>query len=420
MSGRGETAAPSGVTAPLLLWVGSGDRRYREYIAEAAAAHYRLWLLDAEEPTWQKPYLDGWAVIDTGDPGAIAAAGRAAGVSAGPVSGLLCYDEWTVHAAALAARALGLPASPPDAVAACRDKATTRRVLAAAGIPQPRSAAVASAGQARAAAEAIGFPVVVKARSLAGSLGVVQAGSPEAVTAAFAAAAGASMPSAARHDAPVLVEEYLDGPEISIDSAVSGGRCHPLVLARKQVGLHPYFEETGHTVDGADPLRDDPGLAAAVRAVHRALGFSTGVTHAEFRLTAAGPRLVEINARLGGDFIPYLGYLATGVDPVRAAADIAAGRCPRPRPTRCRAAGIRFLYPAADCRVRHVRIRQERMTAAVHRVRITALPGQELRLPPRGYLSRYGYLIAAADTAAGLRPVLGEPESLVELHAGPI
>jgi biotin carboxylase len=414
-------AATSGRSAPLLLLVGSGDRRYREYILAAVSRHVRLWLLDAQPVTWQAPYLAGSTVTDTRDPAALTEAARAVRRRQ-PVAGAFSYDEALVHATAHLTRDLGLPGSPPEAVLACRDKAATRAALAAAGIPQPRSVPVGDAVQAQAAADRIGYPVVVKARGLAGSLGVVFAPDRAAVTGAFRAAAGARWPGVPRYTADVLIEEYLDGPEISVDAVLRGGVCTPYAVARKHTGLTPYFEETGHTVHGADPLLHDAELLDQLTRLHKALGLTDGATHSEFRLTAHGPRLVEVNARLGGDFIPYLGLLATGRDPAVAAAYAAAG-LPLPAPpgpVRPRTAAIRFLYPEADCQAVEALVHPGRLGPTVHRAVATAAPGTRLALPPRGYLARYGYAIAVGDDPGQVAADLDRVHEAVELRAEPL
>lgn len=405
--------------APVLLLIGSGDRRYREYIVEAVSRHFRLWLLDAHEPTWQLPYVEGTTLVDTRDPEALAAA-AAPVVADLPVTGVFTYDESLVHATAHLAQALGLPGSPPETVLACRDKATTRTLLTEADIPQPVSTAVSTAEQARQAADVIGYPVVVKARGLGGSIGVVRADDAGAVEVAFTAASTAEWPGVPRYPADVLVEEYLTGPEISVDSVVSDAVVTPMVIARKQVGMDPYFEETGHTVDAGDPLLKDPDLLDQLQRIHQVLGFRTGSTHAEFKLTPHGPRLVEINARLGGDFIPYLGALATGTDPAVAAAYAAAGLTPETGPKTQKTAAIRFLYPEADCEAVEVVVHSDRLGPTVHKAVATSATGTRLALPPRAYMSRYGYVIAVGDDAQQVAADLADPCSLVELRSRPL
>jgi hypothetical protein len=87
----------------------------------------------------------------------------------------------------------------------------------------------------------------------------------------------------------IFVEEYLEGPEISFDSACHDGVLMPLFLARKLTGFPPYFEETGHSIDAADPLLPDPELLNVLVSAHRAVGFHDGITHTEVKLTKDGP-----------------------------------------------------------------------------------------------------------------------------------
>ncbi len=121
----------------------------------------------------------------------------------------------------------------------------------------------------------------------------------------------------------MLVEEFADGYEISIDAAVFQGQVTPFCLARKEIGYPPYAEEIGHYVDAADPLLADEQLIQVLADAHAAIEFTDGVTHTEIMMTADGPKVIEINARIGGDMIPYLGLQATGADPGLAAAAVA-------------------------------------------------------------------------------------------------
>ena len=395
---------------PLLVLVRTLVRPYREYLLASIAARYRIWLVQDEEPGWPLPYLAGHSVLDPLDTDALVTAVRGLGAA-----GVLCWDEITLEAAARSARALGLPGPDPQAVRCCRDKHLTRRALDAAGVPQARSAAVATVGQARVAADRVGFPLVVKPRALSGSYGVVRVDGPGELAAAFEHARAASMPGAPTEAAPVLVEEYLDGPEISVDSAVVAGRVAPLVLARKELGFPPYFEEVGHVVDAADPLLADPGLRSVLQAAHEAVGFRTGWTHTEFRLVGGDPRVVEINARVGGDLIPYLGWLATGIDPGLVAAAVAVGAPPPVEPTRRRVAGIRFRYPDTEVVVGAVRIGD--LPGAVDRAAPLAGPGDRLAPPPAGHVfGRFGYVTAVADTEADCRAALDAGAAALRLE----
>jgi biotin carboxylase len=311
---------------------------------------------------------------------------------------------------------------PVEAARNCRDKRRTRQVLATAGVPQPESVAVASLDEATRQAARIGYPVVLKPRGLGASQGVVCVTSPGEVAEGYAAASEATQPGAPSFTRHVLVEEYLDGPEISVDGAIVDGQYHPLFLARKSLGPAPFFEETGHLVDSADPLLGSAELLQMLAAAHRALGVVRGITHTEVRLTSRGPRIVEVNGRLGGGFIPYLGMLATGVDPGRVAARIACGEPTSPGddiPTRHGAVGIRFLYPPEDCRVGKVSLPAPGAFEGLRECVATVGPGVLLRLPPRGYLARYAYAICEGPTAQECAGRLNKATAAIHLDHAP-
>jgi biotin carboxylase len=399
---------------PLLLLIGSSSRRSRRFVLESVVKRYRLWLMQPAQVSWEAPFVEGNTVVDNTDAARLVDAARALAQTM-PIGGVFCYDEGLVWPAAHVSQALGLPGNTPETMAACRDKHATRAALATAGVPQPASVGVRSLDEAVAAADGIGYPVVLKPRGLAGSMGVVLVPDRDGLAAGYAAARGISYPGVPEFEMGVLVEEFVDGPEISIDAVSFGGECTPLVLARKQTGFEPYFEETGHLVDAADPLLSDPVLVDALKRSHKAMGFHTGVTHTEFRLTERGPYLLEINARLGGDMIPYLGELVNGVDVAMAAADVAAGVRPDTTFTRQRSAGVAFLYPDHDIEVESVTVHEERFTPAIHEAVALVDPGAVLRLPPRGYISRYGRVIAAADSLAEVWQALGGAGDLVSV-----
>jgi biotin carboxylase len=387
------------VTAPdpVLLVMGSGDQRFREYLLESAASRYPLWLFDPDPATWQRPHIAGSTTLDVFDPAAATAAAAELSRQC-RIMGIYCYHEAVILSAAHVAAALSLPGPSVQAVAAVRNKHRSRELLTRAGLPQPRNALVSTAEQARATAAALGFPLVSKPCGLGASQGVVKVESMDELTAALAISQSATQRGMIATP-QVLLEEYLPGPEISVDAAILDGTCLPFLVARKQVGEEPFFEETGHIVSADDRLLSDAYLLDMLAAAHRAVGFRNGMTHTEVKLTARGPVIVEINGRLGGDLIPYLGQLATGIDPSQVAIDVALGIPPKLEPLRHETVGIRFLYPPADCRIREVSLPRPGDIPGLCQATVLAGPGQDLRLPPGGYVARYAYVIARAPDA---------------------
>ena len=202
----------------------------------------------------------------------------------------------------------------------------------------------------------------------------------------------------------MLVEEYLTGPEISIDAAVHDGLVQPLFLARKQVGYPPYFEEVGHLVAAGDPLLREPELLRILRDTHAALAFCDGMTHTELKLTPAGPKVVEVNARLGGDLIPYLGQCATGIEPGLVAAAVACGLAPAITATRSRIGAVRFFYvERPDTTIDDIRFAglADLTLPALDLAVALAEPGQVLSPPPAGTaFGRAAFATAVAETEA--------------------
>ncbi|MFJ1755057.1 ATP-grasp domain-containing protein [Kitasatospora sp. NPDC088134] len=387
----------------VVLVVGSGVRRYREYLLAGAARRHPVWLLDAAEPGWQLPYVEGAEVVELLDrarlipdeAGLFAAADRVAGRR--KVAGVFSYDETLVMATARIAERLGLPGMSVEGADNCRNKHRTRQALTAAGLPQPRFALVGTVEQAREAAADIGFPLVLKPRGMGASIGVVRVDSVAELDAAFTVAERAGHGGAPAYEGGVLLEEFVHGPEISVDGASHGGEYRPFFLAHKTTGPEPYFEEIGHLVDSVDPLLADPELLRVLTEAHRVLGVSDGVTHTELKLTPRGPVIVEVNGRLGGDLIPYLGKLASGLDPAAIATELSLGRRPELTPGTAQTVGIRFLCPEQDSVIESVEVPAAGELPGLLEAAAIVEPGTVLRLPPRGYLGRYAYVICAAD-----------------------
>jgi biotin carboxylase len=402
-----------GDAGPLLILVSPMSWTTRGYMLSSVARDHRLWLFADHEPSWESPYVVGYTVVDTLDADLMIKA--AAQV---PADGVLCWDETRILPSARLAREYGFPGMDPDVVRTCRDKHLTRVAGEAVGLPQAASRPVAGLAEAEAVAAEFGYPVVIKPRALVGSFGATFVRSPAELAEALPHTLGMSMPEVReRFERPVLVEEYLDGPEISVDSLCHGGEVTPLFVARKELGFPPHFEEVGHVVDAADPLLSDARLRDALTLAHRAVGLTEAWTHTEWRLTATGPRLVEINARSGGDLIPYLGRLATGVDAGLVAGDLAMGRTPDVRVRPHGVAAIRFLYPPRDMVAGEVRIDRSRLPALVDRAEALAKPGQTLLLPPRAHVSgRHAFVVVSGATAEECRRTLDEAATAVTVH----
>jgi biotin carboxylase len=387
---------------PRLLLIGTGLRAYREYLLSSIGDEFRLHLFHKVEPGWEMDHLAGWTVIaDTTDGAAMAEQARKLHADE-PFAGVLCWDEARIHAASQVAQALGLPNGDPAVIARLRDKGQTRQALAAAGLAQPRSIPVGTVEEALAAAEQVGYPAILKPRGLGASLGVIRANDADQLRERFDFTFNTRSPEPedVRAEQRVLVEECVTGEEISVDAVITGGQVTPLFVARKVVGYPPYAEEIGHYVSADDPLLTDPVLTELLQACHTALGFTDGWTHTEFMLTADGPKLIEVNGRLGGDLIPKLGKLATGIDPGVTASRAVCGLPVQVTPTHRGTAGVRFFYvEQEDSEIVEVSFEASKLPETIKEAVAVAKPGAIVSPPPKGTAwGRIAFAIAVGDS----------------------
>ncbi|MFF2214178.1 ATP-grasp domain-containing protein [Streptomyces antibioticus] len=263
--------------------------------------------------------------------------------------GVLTSCDYYLPAVARIAARLGLPGAAPEAVeAACR-KDATRRILAEAGVPGPRFAVHEEWADLSRAADGIGYPLVVKPVDLCGGMYVRRVDDEEQLAACVRELAAFPVNARGQRRAPaVLLEELLDGPEVSVETVSHAGTVHVVGVTDKSIGGAPAFIETGHMFPAALAADDAEAAGRTALAALEALGLTDGVVaHTEIKLTSAGPRVVEVNPRPAGNRITELVRHVTGVDLAAAFVEVSLGRKPdlRGGDTGLRSAAVGFLVP---------------------------------------------------------------------------
>ncbi|WP_329309227.1 ATP-grasp domain-containing protein [Streptomyces microflavus] len=404
---------------PTVLVVAPGDEVYRGYCLKQVAAAYDVAVITPQPLTWEAGHVVDHELADPYQLDELFDAGEAI-TARRTIAGVLTWNEnLLVHTAQLAEH-LGLRTNPPAVMENCRDKHATRQLFADHQVPSASSGRVRDLLEATILAEDIGYPIVLKPAGQAGSVGVIRVDNSEDLASAFDfTTAGAAL--AAGQNSDVLVEEYLDGSEISVECVTQHGHTHAVAVTRKKLGFEPYFEEIGHTVDATDPLLDEvaPIAAAAIRA----LGLDHGIQHVEMRLTSTGPRIIEVNARIGGDLIGHLVRLATGLDLPRIAADLACGTTPRLEHSRLRAAGVTLLYPETSGTLTHRSIDQGFADRSrwLDLVQWIGALGDQIVLPPDGDVdvARAGLYVVTGYDAAKVEQRLAETAQHITLTVHP-
>ncbi|WP_460072501.1 ATP-grasp domain-containing protein [Streptomyces sp. YKOK-I1] len=238
---------------------------------------------------------------------------------------LLTFSERRLGTTADLAARLGLPYHDTATVRLLTDKYAQRLRLRERGVDPVRTRLLRTPDDWAPALAAVGLPAVLKPARGEGSRSTHLVRDADT-----GAALAADLLTGPDRETALVLEEYLAGVDrtpfgdhVSVESAVADGRVTHWAVTGK-FPLAPPFREVGHYWPA--PLADAERTAVldlAGRAVE-ALGLRTGITHTEIKLTAQGPRLIEVNGRLGG-FQSGLGRLAGGLDPVALAGQLALG-----------------------------------------------------------------------------------------------
>ena len=196
----------------------------------------------------------------------------------------------------------------------------------------------------------------------------------------------------------VMAEEFMSGAEVSVEALTVEGETHIVAITDKYTTPPPYFVELAH----CEPSRLEREVQEQIRQVAlqavKAIGLCNGPSHTEIKVTPQGPKVVELAARLGGDFITSkLVPLSTGVDLVGASVELAAGGKVDVRPKWQGGAAIHFL-PAGEGIIRKISVAEEvHRLEGVEEVDIYKKPGDEVH-GTKSSNDRLGHIITCAPT----------------------
>jgi biotin carboxylase len=226
-------------------------------------------------------------------------------------------------AVACIAEALGLPGIPVEAARNATDKSRMRELFARSGVPGPRFLSCAAGELDRLSLFPGTFPAVVKPVDNMGARGVQMVRGPGEIKSACEKALKFS------RSGRVIVEEFIQGPEFSVDAIVYKGRIHACGIADRHIFFPPFFVELGHTFPSKAPQNVLADIEDVFRRGIEALGIDNGAAKGDIFHDGNGAVAGEIAARLSGGYMsgwtcPY----AFGVDITGAAMNIAMGLPP--------------------------------------------------------------------------------------------
>ena len=221
----------------------------------------------------------------------------------GRLDAVLAVDDSGVELAALLSEQLGLPGNPAGAVRGVRDKLAFRRLLRERQFLCPEFHHLATDADALRLVSRLNFPVVVKARRLSASRGVIRAD--DAAQLVHAVNWVRAIQTRADRDAKdlgIVIEDFIPGREYALEGMLNNGELATLALFDKPDPLDgPCFEETLYVTPSRLPAESQQRVREEVAAVCRCAGLTTGPVHAELRINERGIWMLEVAARsIGG------------------------------------------------------------------------------------------------------------------------
>ena len=237
---------------------------------------------------------------------------------------------------AYVAEIMGLTGNTYHAAVIANNKFLMREAFAKAGVPCPAFHRVTSVAEIP---DGCGFPLIVKPADRSGSLGITKVERQDDLRQAVATALDCSFKREA------IVEEYVEGREISVEFISYLGAHYPLQITDKVTTGAPHFVELEHHQPADLSEEQYAEIYDLTKKALDALGIANGASHSEYKITADGKiYVIEIGARMGGDFIGSdLVRLSTGYDYLKGVIDVALGDFDAPVFGECRCAGVYFL-----------------------------------------------------------------------------
>ena len=196
-----------------------------------------------------------------------------------------------------------------------------------------------------------------------------------------------------------LIEEFMEGPEVSVESYTINGEPHIITITDKLVTELPFFVELGHTEPSRLTSTQQEDIKKVAHAAIKAIGMENGPNHTEIKVTPAGAKLVEIAARLGGDYITSkLVPLSTGVDMIECSFATLLGEEVKYQNTISKGSAIRFIQGKKGILKAVDGLEEALKMPGVLEIEIYLKPGSYIRSPENSS-DRVGHVIATGKDA---------------------
>ncbi len=305
-------------------------------------------------------------------------------------------SDMPMRAVAAVSKELGLTGIDLTTAIRATDKAEMRKCLKEHGVPIPAFYKVSNLAEYQNAIKNFTDKFIVKPADNSGSRGIFlieDLSDKELIENAYEYSRQYS------RNGDVVVEEFMRGKEVSVETISVDGECHVIQITDKLTTGAPHFVEMGHS----QPTKHDEQTVKRIKQVAKsaveAIGIKNGPSHTEIIVTEQGPKIVELGARLGGDCITtHLVPLSTGVNMVENCILIALGLKPDLEKKFTKGSAIRYI-PSHKGVLKSVSgEKSAEKIEGVKEVDIVKSVGEELT-EINSSTARIGFVVAQGDDA---------------------
>ena len=334
-------------------------------------------------------YADQYYNASTMDEGAVLAAAE----DYKPDGIMTLATDMPMRGVAKASDKLLLHSISYEAALRATDKYDMIKAFKKHGVPSPWFFVVDTLDELKSHKDDVSFPCIIKPTDNAGSHGVAKVNSFQELLDNYDYAHSSS-----RHG-KVIIEEFLDGPEVSVEVMAVDGQVHILQITDKITTEAPHFVEMGHTQPSRLPQVTQNSICKVAVAACRALGIDKGPAHVEMKITQNGPVMIELGARMGGDNITtHLVPLSTGIDMIGSTIRVALGDRPNIESTCHCGSAIRYFEAPRGVIKSFENVEAARRIPGVKQITFTKQVGEQ-STPIQCSNDRIGFVIAQGATA---------------------
>lgn len=333
------------------------------------------------------------------------------------IGGITTTSDYYLETVAKLNQEFGFLGNSYESIKTCRNKGSFRKSLNEFDIKQPKYQIIDSLFELNKFASTINFPCIVKPADDSGSNNVRYCSNFEEVEELTKTILANKYNNRGQKKAQmVLIEEYVEGIEYSVEMYTWAGTTQCIGITEKKVIGFPYFVERQHLFPADIPKDIQIEIEDTVKQALKAVDFQYGASHSEVKWTPKGCSVIEVNPRLAGGMIPELIRYSTGVDLIEKQVLGAIGVSPNWNEIEyLYHTGIRFFTAENSGKVSNIKgMNDISKHSNVVGLDLKITPGSIVK-PPENFSHRLGHVMVKGTTYKEVASVLDEVNEKIEI-----